>query len=114
MKAPLLILGLMALVVADPAPVAAAPVRTAKAACALVKARVSARDQFPVSAIAFCDMIPEASVPKEFYVLALHGKRSDCEGICSTNMGWFAVQKSTGRVFEWDMAEDKLGRAVTE
>jgi hypothetical protein len=27
-------------------------------------------------------------------------------------MGWFAVAKATGRVFEWDMAEDQLGRPV--
>jgi len=27
-------------------------------------------------------------------------------------MGWFAVQKATGRVFEWDVAEQKLGLPV--
>jgi len=99
---------------ADRAPLAAQPIKTAKAACATVKVQVSARGHFPISAIAFCDMIPADSSPKELYVLALHGRRHDCDGICSTNMGWFAVQKATGRVFEWDVTEDKLGRAVTE
>jgi hypothetical protein len=27
-------------------------------------------------------------------------------------MGWFAVEKETGRVFEWDMAEEKLGPSI--
>jgi hypothetical protein len=93
-------------------PVHAARVKTAKAACDLVKARVSAARHFATSEIAFCDVIPAASTPKAFYVLALHSKRN-CDGICSRNMGWFAVQKTTGHVFEWDMAEEKLGRPVT-
>ena len=46
-----------------------------------------------------------------YYVLALHSRR-DCDGICSTNMGWFAVEKATGRVFNWDVAEWKLGPPI--
>jgi hypothetical protein len=93
------------------APLAAAPVRSAKAACQRVKARVSAVKHFPLSVVAFCDPIAAADSPKHLYVLALHSNRQ-CEGICSTNMGWFAVDKRTGRVFEWDVAEMKLGRPV--
>lgn len=89
----------------------AAAVKTAKAACDVVKAKVSASGHFPISVIAFCDMIVESESPKAYYVLALHSTRQ-CEGICSTNMGWFAVQKATGRVFEWDVAEEKLGPSV--
>jgi hypothetical protein len=89
----------------------AAPVKTAKAACDVVKAQVSASRHFPISAVAFCDIIPERESPRAYYVLALHSRRN-CEGICSTNMGWFAVQKPTGRVFEWDVAEEKLGPSV--
>jgi hypothetical protein len=89
----------------------AAPVKTEETACVFVKDRVSAQRHFPVSAIAFCDIIPAESSPRDYYVLALHSRR-DCDGICSTNMGWFAVQKATGRVFEWDVAEDKLGPPV--
>ncbi len=88
-----------------------APVKTGKAACNAVKTQVSVSRHFPISAIAFCDIISERDSPKAYYVLALHSRRH-CEGICSTNMGWFAVQKPTGRVFEWDVAEEKLGSPV--
>jgi hypothetical protein len=75
--------------VASSAPLdSAAPVRSPKVACERVKARVSA-----------------------VKVLALHSNRH-CDGICSTNMGWFAVDKRTGRVFDWDVAEMKLGQPV--
>ena len=92
------------------APLNAAPVRTEKAACDRVKTRIAAIRHFPVSVVAFCDIGANNS-PKGFYVLALHSNRR-CEGICSTNMGWFAVQKRTGRVFEWDVAEMRLGPPV--
>ena len=93
------------------APLDAAPVRTANAACERVKTRVSAVEHFPVSVIAFCDTTAVADSPNGFYLLALHSNRK-CDGICSTNMGWFAVEKRTGRVFEWDVAEMKLGKPV--
>jgi hypothetical protein len=93
------------------APLNAAPVRTEKAACDRVKTRIAAIRHFPVSAVAFCDTIGAADSPKGFYILALHSNRH-CEGICSTNMGWFAVHKRTGRVFEWDTAEMRLGRRI--
>jgi hypothetical protein len=93
------------------APLDAAPVRTAKAACERVKTRVSSVEHFPVSIVAFCDTLRAADSPKGFYVLALHSNRH-CDGICSTNMGWFAVEKRTGRVLEWDVAEMKLGRPI--
>lgn len=95
----------------SPAPATAAPTTSEKAACDLTKARVAERGHFPVSAIAFCDITVSDSRPKGFYVLALHSTRK-CDGICSTHMGWFAVEKATGRVFEWDMVEDKLGQQV--
>lgn len=88
-----------------------ARVATAEAACAVVKARVSADRHISTSAIAFCDTISADRSPRDLYVLALRSKR-ECDGICSNNMGWFAVQKTTGRVFEWDVAEWKLGSPV--
>lgn len=97
-----------------PAPAGAASVTTEKAACKLTKVRVAARDHFPVSALSFCDFIVPEAQPKGFYVLGLHGKRYDCgDDVCgSTLMGWFAVQRTTGQVFEWDDAEDKPGQEV--
>ena len=98
------------------APAGAATVTSEKAACDVTKARVAARGHFPVSAIAFCDLIVPEEQPKGLYVLGLHGKRDDCGGeVCgSTLMGWFAVQKATGRVFEWDFTDfpGKLGEPV--
>ena len=94
------------------APVHAAPVRTGGAACALAKAHVSAQRRFPVSRIASCETISAVGSPRGFYVLALYGWcREDVCG--STNMGWFAVHKATGRVFEWDVGEQKLGPPIS-
>ena len=90
-------------------PAVATPVKTEKAACALVKASVSASRHFPISTIAFCDM---ATNPRGYYVLALHSSRR-CDGFCSTNMGWFAVRKATGRVYEWNVADDNLGQTIS-
>ena len=95
----------------SPAPAAAAPVTTDEAACDLTKTRVAERDHFPVSVVAFCDVAVSDRESKDYYVLALHSARK-CEGICSTHMGWYAVEKATGQVFEWDMVEDKLGQPV--
>jgi hypothetical protein len=95
-------------------PVVAAPANREEATCNLTKARVAARGHFPVSAITFCDVTVSDRRPQGFYVLGLHGKRDDCGAdVCgSTLMGWFAVEKATGRVFEWDMVEDRLGQPV--
>jgi hypothetical protein len=94
-------------------PATAAPVKAEGEACAAVKARVSARGHFQIFEGTFCDVIPAAHGPNGYYILALHGPpRPDCGAICSTSMGWFAVQKATGRVFEWNVAEWNLGRAI--
>lgn len=92
----------------------APPVRTEKAACGVVKALISAKLSIPASKVLWCDVIVPESQPKGYFVLALHGSRTDCGGVCgSTNIGWFAVQKTTRRVFEWDVAEWRLGQLVT-
>jgi hypothetical protein len=94
-------------------PTNSAPVKTSKGACAVAKARVSAERHFPISVVAFCDQVDPAQSPKGYYVLALHGKRSNCRGNCgSTNMGWFAIRKADGRVFEWNVSDWKIGRAM--
>ncbi|MEO7187159.1 MAG: hypothetical protein ABIW58_01985 [Sphingomicrobium sp.] len=90
-----------------------AAVRTEEAACSSVKRIVAAKGHFPISDIAFCDFVVPKYRPKGYFVFALHSTRV-CDGICSTNMGWFALQKTTGRVFEWDVAEDRLGRPIQD
>jgi len=103
---------LSAVAISGATPVNAAKVTTEEAVCNSAKTRVAAVRHFEISAIAFCDIIVEEAQPEGFYVLALHGRRADCDGICSTNMGWFAIQKTTGRVFEWDIAEWQLGQPI--
>ena len=94
-------------------PVQAARAQTTERACALAKARVSAVRHFPVLAIRSCETISATDSPEGYYVLALHGFcREDLCG--STLMGWFAVQKSTGRLFEWDVGEWRLGPPINQ
>lgn len=80
-------------------------------ACRLATAGVAAIKRFPASRIASCDHLVAASNPPGYYVLALHSDRQ-CEGICSTHLGWYAVQRSNGEVFDWDVAESRLGPPI--
>jgi len=86
----------------------AAPVMTNEAACAVATARVAEHLHRTRSSISSCETLRATDSPRGFYVLALRGWCR--EPICgSTLIGWFAVQKRTGRVFEWDVPEDRLG-----
>ncbi|HYI48825.1 MAG TPA: hypothetical protein VEX35_10215 [Allosphingosinicella sp.] len=91
----------------------AAPVDSAHEACALAKARFSARNHFPTSRIGFCDLAAAADSPRGFHILTLHSTRQ-CEGICSRWLGSFAVEKSSGRVFDWNVGEWELGAEVRQ
>lgn len=89
----------------------AAPVWIGGAACALAKARVAAYHHRTLSSIPSCETLRAGDSPRGFYVLALRGWCR--EPICgSTLIGWFAVQKRTGRVFEWDVGEGRLGAPI--
>ncbi len=89
-----------------------APVRDAESACATAKLRVTGQRGLPISHVAYCDQIPEADAPSGYYVQALRAHCSD-EPCGSTNMGWFAVRKATGDVFEWNVADWKLGQPIS-
>jgi hypothetical protein len=57
----------------------------------------------------WCD---EASDPKSPYaVIGLHSSRR-CDYICSSLVGWFAVERTTGRIYVWEVAEMSVGRLV--
>lgn len=92
------------------------PVRTWKAACNRIKTRVLAIRHAPANWPVSCDVISAKDSPKGFYVLALHGARYDCgDTICgSTLMGWFAVEQASGKIFEWDTGDLKLGRPLNK
>lgn len=89
----------------------ATPVNSANDACTQAKARFAALDNFPLSRIGSCDVIPAANSPRGLYVLNLQSTRQ-CEGICSTLLGWFAVERKSGRVFDWKVGEWELGPEV--
>jgi hypothetical protein len=82
-------------------------------ACNLVKARVVAVHRYSEHQLAFCDPSINSDNPPGYFVLALHSNRQ-CDGICSTNLGWFAVRRSTGEVFDWDVTESKLEGPVRD
>ena len=90
------------------APAPAAPVRTAAVACAVAKQRVAAEYHRTLASIPRCDPLRAGDSPPGYYVLALRGWCR--EEICgSVLIGWFAVEKRTGRVFAWDVGEWRLG-----
>ena len=86
-------------------------VATAEAACARVKAFFTQERQVPDGVIGYCDPIDAADSPDGFYVLGLRSTR-ECDYICSNLMGWFAVERTTGRIFDWDDAEWRAGEPI--
>jgi hypothetical protein len=89
----------------------AAPVRSGEAACALAETRVAAHLHRARPRIAGCETILSTHTSRGFYTLGLHGRCR--ETVCgSTLVGWYAVGKRTGRVFEWDVAEWRLGLPI--
>ena len=90
----------------------AAPVRTGRTACALAKVRVAASLHRPVSRIPYCETLRAVDSPRGFYIARLSGRCR--QEICgSTLIGWYAVQKRTGRVFEWDVGEWRVGAPIS-
>jgi hypothetical protein len=77
-------------------------------------ARITNLRHRPTSNVAFCDDIPEDFSPDGYYVTGLRAYCHEPLGCGSTLMGWFAVRKSDGGVFEYDVAESTVGRPVTE
>ncbi|MDQ8030194.1 MAG: hypothetical protein REJ23_15815 [Brevundimonas sp.] len=89
-----------------------AAVSSAGDACAKATAMVTGQRGLPIRHVAYCDQIDEADGRPGYYVMGL---RAHCfEDLCgSTLMGWFAVEKVTGNVFEVDdVAEWTLGQRV--
>lgn len=85
------------------------PVSSPQAACAVAIQEVTTLRDLPTSHVARCENIGEDA---DYYPLALYAFcRDDLCG--STSMGWFAVSKRTGEVFEWDLTEEKPGPRLT-
>ena len=60
----------------------------------------------------FCDFSPFGD-PRDdkWFLIALRSNRK-CDGVCSTLMGWFAVDRRTGAIHSFDMAEFEIGPPV--
>lgn len=86
-------------------------VATAEAACSRVTAVVTEHHQVPAGVIGYCDHIQKEDSPAGFFVLALRSTR-ECDYICSNLMGWFAVQASTGQVFDYEVGESRIGEPI--
>ena len=86
---------------------------TERHACAVLQRRIAKIDGVPVSGPAgigwFCDFSTLGN--EDWYVIALRSKRR-CEGICSNLMGWYAVNRRTGSVHTYDMADPHVGPPV--
>ena len=79
------------------------------AVCELITAAVVARGEYREPQVAGCDTMSEK--PGGYLVTRLNGHCR--EPVCgSVLLGWYAVQRDTGRVFEWNMAEDALGPEI--
>lgn len=89
----------------------AEPVRSGRAACTIATSRVAAHLRRAQSSIPTCEPIRAVDSPRGFYVLALRGWCR--EPVCgSTLIGWYAVEKASGRVFEWHVGNWKLGPRI--
>lgn len=82
------------------------PVASPEAACSRAMEAYTAAYVQPLST-SYCDVIPDDAEHPELYVLALRSGR-ECDDICSDLMGWFAVKKATGRVYHWEVGEQRL------
>ena len=89
-----------------------APVVSDEDACERAKEAVVDAHLYEMSQIASCEM-SDKPTGQEFYVMRLNGHcREDVCG--SILLGWYGVERETGRVFDWDIAENRPGGDVSE
>jgi hypothetical protein len=83
------------------------------AACAALKKRLATHDGLAtdrIEATWYCD-VAVADLP-DWWVIGLRSHRQ-CEGICSNLRGWFAVNRLSGEVREFDVGEFSIGGPVS-
>jgi hypothetical protein len=81
---------------------------SAEEACDRARAAVAARGDYRISQIVGCDGGLSSDHIDEvgYYVLRLNGACR--EEICgSVLLGWYAVNQSTGDVYDWDIGDSK-------
>ena len=84
-------------------------------ACSVLKKRIGVHDGVApakVEKLWFCDVTtdPDHSHPG-WLVIGLRSYR-ECDGICSNLRGWFAVNRKSGEVREWDMGAFQVGARI--
>jgi hypothetical protein len=84
-------------------------------ACTTLMNRMGVHDAVPRAKLKdtwSCDITTDddKSHP-EWWVIGLRSFRQ-CDGICSNLRGWFAVNRVTGEVREWDVGEFTIGGPV--
>ena len=86
---------------------------TQQDACTLLQKRISKVMKIPeggpIGMGWFCDF--STLEDKHWYVIALRSNRQ-CEGICSNLMGWYAVNRVSGSIHQYDVAELKVGSKI--
>jgi hypothetical protein len=84
-----------------------------RSACSVLKATVARRESLPITGPTglgwYCDFAKGSN--KGSYVIALRSGRK-CAGICSNLMGWYAINRGTGKVREWNIEGNRVGAAL--
>ena len=85
-------------------------------ACSVLKERIGVHDGVPPTALGktwFCRIAkdPYGENPPDWWVIGLRSSRQ-CDGICSNPRGWFAVNRLTNEVREFDMGKHAVGGPI--
>ncbi|QUL38585.1 hypothetical protein [Erythrobacter sp. JK5] len=103
-----------AVLLAGCAPAEEAPsVASADEACERTIATLVAERDYPADQMTGCDGW-KSEEPDGFYVLRVNGYCHDPKGCGSVLMGWYAVEASTGAVYDWDVGEMQIGQRIDQ
>lgn len=98
-----------------PASSAELPLLSGSQACSALMARMGSHDGVPTADLEktwFCDIAADDyNDHPEWWVIALRSFRQ-CDGICSNLRGWFAVNRKSGEVRDWDLEDDTVGELI--
>ena len=107
---------LLALVLAGPSANAAAKSKrplSNRAACARLMSVTGLDHIHPQETVPgakpWCDFASIAEY--KFAIIGLHSARV-CQDGCSSLVGWYAVERKTGAIYEWDVNESVVGARV--
>ena len=84
-------------------------------ACEVLQKRMAVHDGVPrrlIKTTWYCDVTTdEYNDHPQWWVIGLRSFRK-CDGICSNLRGWFAVDRTSGEVREWNVADMVLGGPI--